>query len=139
MSGKKTEFSLKNFGIAALFIGAVSVFIWTLVNFFPTEPPRDRYCVACKKGSDTDEYMKDYPKNWQRYPGARETVLLCALCKKGPAYLTHPCEKCGVVYLLDYLPKYDFNGDHVCPKCDSAFGQTAKSKGIDLMPKALNP
>ena len=40
---------------------------------------------------------------------------------------------------MDYLPSYDENGDHVCPKCDADYGQVAKAKGFDLMPKALNP
>ena len=140
MSGKKAQASLKNFGIAALFIGAVSALIWSWVNNVgQKEIERGRYCIACKKTSSTDEYMNDYPLNWQRYPGGRETVLLCILCKKGPAYLTHRCEKCDIVYLMDYLPSYDENGDHVCPKCDADYGQAAKAKGFDLMPKALNP
>ena len=41
--------------------------------------------------------------------------------------------------ILHLFPKYDEFGSPSCPKCDAAYGQAAKVKKIDLMPKSLNP
>ena len=34
---------------------------------------------------------------------------------------------------------YDESGSPACPKCKPELGQAANAKGINLMPKALNP
>ena len=89
---------------------------------------------------ETEELRSGYQANWRQYPRAMsDSVLYCVHCDKGPAHPTNECEKCGAVFILHLFPKYDEFGSPACPKCDADYGQAAKSKGIDLMPKALNP
>ena len=140
MSEEGTKIPLKTVGVVALFVGAVSLLYWSwTANVGQPTIERGRYCISCKKTSATEDYMMDYPKNWVRHPRGGDTGMVCILCKKGPAFLTDDCETCETVYLLDYLPNYNADGDNVCPKCDAEYGQMARSKGVDLMPKALNP
>ncbi len=140
MSEGESKPPLKKVGVGALFVGALALFYWSwAANVSEPLIERGRYCIACKQATSTDDYLKDYPKNWRRHPQGGDTGLVCASCNKGVAFLTADCETCQVVFLVDYLPKYDNDGNHVCPKCDAAYGKLAASKGVDLMPKLLNP
>ena len=96
------------------------------------------YCLSCKKTENITAYRDDFPNNWRQYPGGgSDSVLYCIKCKKGKAHPVNDCKICGTVFILHLFPKYDEYGDPSCPKCDTAYGNMAKSRGIDLMPKEL--
>jgi hypothetical protein len=141
MSEQASKGSLKNIGIIIAALGAVGLLIWSWNANMSLSPVKlGYYCLSCKKTEDLSAYRDDYPTNWRQYPRAMsDSVLYCVLCKKGPAHPVNECETCGSVFILHLFPKYDEFGSPSCPKCDDAYGQAAKVKKIDLMPKALNP
>lgn len=141
MSEQASKGSLKNIGIVIAALGAVGLLIWSWnANMSLTQVKLGYYCLSCKKTEDLSAYRDDYPTNWKQYPRAMsDSVLYCVLCKKGPAHPVNECKSCGSVFILHLQPKYDQYGDPSCPKCDAAYGEAAKLKGHDLMPKELNP
>ena len=141
MSGKTANQSLKKLGVAFAAVGAVAMLAWSWkANMTLADVKLGYYCLSCKQTEDLSAYREDYPTNWRQYPRAMsDSVLYCVLCKKGPSHPVNECKKCGAVFILHLMPKYDQYGDPSCPKCDDAYGEAAKSKGFDLMPKELNP
>jgi hypothetical protein len=136
MSGSDSSL-VKKAAIAAAAVAAVGLLFWSWNSNMAQAPVEiGYYCLTCKKS----DHISVYQANWRQYPGAMsDSVLYCVHCDKGPAHPTNECEKCGAVFILHLFPKYDEFGSPACPKCDANYGQAAKSKGIDLMPKALNP
>ena len=136
MSGESAGTS-KNIGIIAAVVGAVALFAWSWkINMAEAAVELGYYCLSCKQTEDIAEYQA----NWRQYRGAlSDSVLVCVKCNKGPAHPTNECKTCGAVFILHLSPKYNEYGDPSCPKCDAAYGETAKARGYDLMPKALNP
>lgn len=120
---------------------ALGLLYWSWSSFMVQQPLKlDYYCLSCKQTESIEEFRKDFPANWRQYPGGgSDSVLYCLKCKKGRAHPVLDCQKCGTVFVQHLFPKYDEYGDHSCPKCDAEYGQMARSKGVDLMPKALNP
>jgi len=120
---------------------ALGLLYWSWSSFMVQQPLKlDYYCLSCKQTESIEEFRKDFPANWKQYPGGgSDSVLYCIKCKKGRAHPVLDCQKCGTVFVQHLFPKYDEYGDHSCPKCDAEYGQMARSKGVDLMPKALNP
>ena len=120
---------------------ALGLLYWSWSSFMVQQPLKlDYYCRSCKQTESIEEFRKDFPANWKQYPGGgSDSVLYCIKCKKGRAHPVLDCQKCGTVFVQHLFPKYDEYGDHSCPKCDAEYGQMARSKGVDLMPKALNP
>ena len=120
---------------------ALGLLYWSWSSFMVQQPLKlDYYCLSCKQTESIEEFRKDFPANWKQYPGGgSDSVLYCLKCKKGRAHPVLDCQKCGTVFVQHLFPKYDEYGDHSCPKCDAEYGQMARSKGVDLMPKALNP
>jgi len=120
---------------------ALGLLYWSWGSFMVQQPLKlDYYCLSCKQTESIEEFRKDFPANWRQYPGGgSDSVLYCLKCKKGRAHPVLDCQKCGTVFVQHLFPKYDEYGDHSCPKCDAEYGQMARSKGVDLMPKALNP
>ena len=120
---------------------ALGLLYWSWSSFMVQQPLKlDYYCLSCKQTESIEEFRKDFPANWRQYPGGgSDSVLYCLKCKKGRAHPVLDCQKCGTVFVQHLFPKYDEYGDHSCPKCDAAYGKLAKSKGVDFMPKALNP
>ena len=136
MSGNGSAL-LKNAGMAAAAVAAVALFAWSWkANMTQARVQLGYYCLSCKK----TDHISVYQANWRQYPGAMsDSVLYCVHCDKGPAHPTNECEKCGAVFILHLFQKNDEFGSPACPKCDANYGQAAKAKGINLMPKALNP
>jgi hypothetical protein len=136
MSGNNSGL-LKNAGIVAAAVAAVALLAWSWkANMTQAAVDLGYYCLSCKK---TDQFSV-YQANWRQYPGAMsDSVLYCVHCDKGPAHPTNECDKCGSVFILHLFPKYDEFGSPACPNCDADYGRAAKAKGIDLMPKSLNP
>ena len=136
MSGKNSG-ALKNMGIVAAAVGSVALLAWSwTANMTQAPIELGYYCLSCKK----TDHISAYQSNWRQYPGAMsDSILYCLHCDKGPAHPTNECDKCGSVFILPLFPKYDEFGSPSCPKCDAAYGQAAKVKKFDLMPKALNP
>ena len=132
---------LKNVAAVFGFIIALGLVYWSWnANMVQAPLKLDYYCLSCKKTESIEEFRKDFPSNWKQYPGGgSDSVLFCLKCKKGRAHPVLDCQKCGAVFIQHLFPKYDEYGDHSCPKCDAKYGQLAKSRGIDLMPKELNP
>jgi len=140
MSGKNSG-ALKNAGIVAAALSAVALLVWSWNSNMVQAPVQiGYYCMSCKK----TDHISVYQANWRQYPGAMsDSVLYCVHCNKGPAHPTNDCEKCGSVFILHAYPDrrlvYDESGSPACPKCKPELGQAANAKGINLMPKALNP
>jgi len=133
--------SFKTVAMLAATMVALGLVYWSW-NTYMVRPPLklDYYCLGCKQTESIEEFRKDFPANWKQYPGGgSDSVLFCLKCKKGRAHPVLDCQKCGAVFVQHLFPKYDEYGDHSCPKCDVEYGQIAKSKGINLMPKELNP
>ncbi len=120
---------------------ALGLLYWSWSSFMVQQPLKlDYYCLSCKQTESIEEFRKDFPANWKQYPGGgSDSVLYCLKCKKGRAHPVLDCQKCGTVFVQHLFPKYDEYGDHSCPKCDAEYGKLAKSRGVDLVPKALNP
>ncbi len=118
-------------------VAAVAVLTWSWkANMTQAPVEIGYYCLSCKKS----DHISVYQANWRQYRGAMsDSVLYCVHCNKGPAHPTNECDTCGAVFVLHLFPKYDDSGSPVCPKCDTSYAQAAKAKGVDLMPKALNP
>ncbi|HAH99369.1 MAG TPA: hypothetical protein DCO70_08530 [Verrucomicrobiales bacterium] len=136
MSSNGSAF-LKNAGIVAGAMIALGLLGWSWkANMMQAPVQIGYYCLSCKKS----DHISTYQANWRQYPGAMsDSVLRCVHCNKGPAHPTNKCDSCGTVYILHLFTKYDEFGSPVCPECDDAYGQEAKSKGFDLIPKAINP
>ena len=136
MSGKNSG-AIKNAGIVAAALSAVALLVWSWNSNMVQAPVQiGYYCLSCKK----TDHISVYQANWRQYRGAMsDSVLHCVHCNKGRAHPTNECETCGSVFILHLFPKYDEFGSPSCPKCDAAYGQAAKVKKIDLMPKSLNP
>lgn len=134
---EKNSGLFKNLGIVLAAVGAVALLAWSWnVNMTQAPVELGYYCLSCKK----TDHISVYQANWRQYPRAMsDSVLYCVHCNKGPAHPTNECDTCGAVFVLHLFPKYDDNGSPVCPKCDAAYAQAAKAKGVDLMPKRLNP
>ena len=131
----------KAIGTLVAAIGAVFLAYWSFQKSCAiAEVELGYYCLSCKQTENITAYQQDFPNNWKQYPGGgSDSVLFCIKCKKGRAHPVNECKTCGSVFILHLLPKYDDYGDPSCPKCDREYGQIAKSRGIDLMPKELNP
>ena len=136
MSGSGSSL-VKNGAIAAAAVAAVGLLFWSWNSNMAQAPVEiGYYCLICKKSDNISVYQA----NWRQYPRAMsDSVLYCVHCDKGPAHPTNECEKCGAVFILHLFQKNDEFGSPACPKCDADYGQAAKAKGFDLMPKALNP
>ena len=129
----------KAIGTLTAAIAAVFLAYWSFQKSCTTaEIKLGYYCLSCKQTENITAYRQD--DNWKQYPGGgSDSVLYCIKCKKGRAHPVNECESCSTVFVLHLFPKYDEFGSPACPKCDSAYGAVAKSKGVDLMPKELNP
>ena len=138
---KESSGSSKTIMAALGAVAAVAVLYWSLSANFLQDPIKlGYYCLSCKKTENITAYQDDFPKNWRQYPGGgSDSVLYCIKCKKGRAHPVNDCKTCETVFILHLFPKYDQYGDPSCPKCDVAYGEIAKSRGVDLMPKELNP
>ena len=141
MSEESSGSSTKTILVAAAALGAVAILYWSWsVNLRQATIELGYYCLSCKKTENITAYQDDYPNNWRQYPGGgSDSVLYCIKCKKGRAHPVNDCKICGTVFILHLFPRYDQYGDPSCPKCDAAYGEMAKSRGIDVMPKELNP